>query len=150
MITFLITRVERGGQPVLGASVQADITGPGGRLQHLRLEVTLLVMVVTMMVVVMVVTTMVMMVVTTMVVTKMLVMMIISNKMLRTQAAGFPISLLATAPTQRFCQKWLPGFNDSLPMVPPTIPVTRVSEGFVGVGKSDKLTCSASAAASAV
>ena len=146
MITFLITRVERGGQPVLGASVQADITGPGGRLQHLRLEVTLLVMVVTMMVVVMVVTKMVVMVV----MTKMLVMMIISNKMLRTQAAGFPISLLATAPTQRFCQKWLPGFNDSLPMVPPTIPVTRVSEGFVGVGKSDKLTCSASAAASAV
>ena len=63
MITFLITRVERGGQPVLGASVQADITGPGGRLQHLRLEVTVVVM----------------MVVTTMVVTKMLVMMIISN-----------------------------------------------------------------------
>ena len=44
---------------MLGASVQADITGPGGRLQHLRLEVTV--------------------VVTTMVVTKMLVMMIISN-----------------------------------------------------------------------
>ena len=36
-----IIRVERGGQPVLGASVKADITGPAGKIQHLRLEVCL-------------------------------------------------------------------------------------------------------------
>ena len=34
-----VIRVERGGQPVLGASVKADITGPAGKIQHLRLEV---------------------------------------------------------------------------------------------------------------
>ena len=39
MIIITMIRVERGGEPVLGASVRADITGPGGKLQHLRLEV---------------------------------------------------------------------------------------------------------------
>ena len=34
-----VIRVERGGQPVLGASVKADITGPAGKIQHLHLEV---------------------------------------------------------------------------------------------------------------
>ena len=34
-----VIRVERGGQPVLGASVKADITGPAGKIRHLHLEV---------------------------------------------------------------------------------------------------------------
>ena len=44
VISMRMLRVERGGQPVLGASVRADITGPAGKLQHLQLEVNLMMM----------------------------------------------------------------------------------------------------------
>ena len=66
MIMMMITmiRVERGGQPVLGASVKADITGPGGKLQHLRLEVNLNLMMMMMTIIVNAIVTMMMIMLT--------------------------------------------------------------------------------------
>lgn len=91
-------RVERGGEPVLGASVRADITGPGGKLQHLRLEVK-----------------------TTHSKTPDIFTKYqnqtqspnTNTDMVRTQAVVIRISPLVTAPTRLICQKSLPGVAKS-------------------------------------